>query len=317
MEVVFGESACGSLKMAQQFGEGEYISSVTTAVFLTDEGPDDLEAARQRAEDEARREWEEGIPMGGKPEDVYDISFALDIGDISEAVPGQRREAVLESLSAAPAEGKRILTDSLQSLRSILERTAKGEPLRIWYSNAPGEMCGLYFMMAQLASLRGEHGPVSIVRLPQFEMLEEIEEIAKRETLIQRNSWGDVTPGEWARFLPLEKQVPALLLRVLADTWEKLRQENAPLRAVLNGRLVSAPENLYDSYLIEEMWKLDEEFREILLLGNVYNTYQLAVSDAYLAGRITALIEEGKIAEMEDSPRLGLTRDRLLKRKKM
>ena len=142
IDIVFGDSACGSLRIAQHYGEGEYKGGAT-AVFLTDEESADAAAAQQRAEEAARREWEEGIPMGGSPEDVYCISLALDIGDISESIPGRKREDVLEALSPVPAEGKRILTDSLRALRSVLARTSGGEAVRLWYSSAPEEMCGL------------------------------------------------------------------------------------------------------------------------------------------------------------------------------
>ena len=64
MDVVFSRSACGSLKMAQHYGQGEYTGTVGV-IYAAPQGgqgaapaPQVQQAARQAAEQRARREWE-------------------------------------------------------------------------------------------------------------------------------------------------------------------------------------------------------------------------------------------------------------------
>ena len=98
VEVVFSESACGSLKCAQSFGRGEYTGGLLGIVLEPSDGePSEEEIAQlqRRAEEEHRRKWEQARPMGGRAQDVYGFSLGLSLGDISETIPGPIRRQVL------------------------------------------------------------------------------------------------------------------------------------------------------------------------------------------------------------------------------
>ena len=297
IEVVFGKNQENSLKLAQHFGEGAYQPDGVTAVLLG--GPEateeELAMASAKAEEDLRKEWKSAVPMGGREEDVFGIELGLSVGDISEKIPGQARLAALGRLTLDASHAQEMLTQALRSLRTILERSAKGEAVRIWYSSEPDETCGLYWMLSQLAQLEEDMGPVSVVRLPQFEQIsEETVPGARLNKLIQRSGWGDVAPGEWHRFVQYEIPLSTLLVQFAAGRWERLQQENAPLRAVLNGRLTSAPADLYDVVVRAELSKMQGEFSEVLLIANVLQN-QLGIGDAQIAERIEALIANGEI----------------------
>lgn len=87
--------------------------------------------------------------------------------------------------------------------------------------------------------------------------------------------------------------MPVNLLRSLASRWVELQQENATLRAVLNGKLVSAPESLYDTFILRELEKQENEFNEARLVGQVLGKYQLGIGDAWIALRIEQFIKDG------------------------
>lgn len=91
----------------------------------------------------------------------------------------------------------------------------------------------------------------------------------------------------------LGKKLPTDYLRSLANHWRELQQENAFLRAMLNGKLVSAPESLYDAFILRELAKQEEEFMEARLVGQVLGKYQLGISDAWIALRIEQFIQGG------------------------
>ena len=75
----------------------------------------------------------------------------------------------------------------------------------------------------------------------------------------------------------------------------QLQAENAPLRAVVNGQLVSVPEDFYDPFLLRELDALPDEFREAKLIGLTMGKYQLGVSDGWYAHRIGQFIQDGRL----------------------
>lgn len=95
IDIVFNDSACYSLKIAQHYGEGKYHNGTICVVISHSDGSkpteEEIQSAQREAEERERLEWENAVPMGGNPADVYGISIGLSMGDISENVPGEKR----------------------------------------------------------------------------------------------------------------------------------------------------------------------------------------------------------------------------------
>lgn len=293
VEVVFSESAKGSLKVAQHYGEGPYHGNV--AVAACGDGPDMPQSARERAEraalERVRWEWEQAVPMGGSAKDVLGIDLGWSIGRISEDGIGEERRQVLEQQFAvwSPADAAEMAEESIRNnqkaLDEILQRSADGDSVRIWYSHNPDEMCGLYWMLAQIQKLP-EHGEVSMVRLPDWE-------INVDGDVFIPISWGEISPGEWGKHLSRQEKVSPALLSGCAMRWRQLQEENADLRVVLNGRLQSAPADLYDSFILRELEAQPKECNEAQAIGNVLGKYHLGIGDGWVALRIQAFIRKG------------------------
>lgn len=295
IDIVFSDSACGSLKMAQHYGEGPFRSGCVSVFVCHDDGSpataDEIQAAQQEAEAQARREWEQGEPMDGNSADVYGFHLGLSIGDISEDIPGPLRQKALEPLySFYPGENvaSELLQNAAAQLHDIQNRVSNGEDLRLWYSDQPDELCGLYWLLTQLPPQRGR---IYLVKLPEWELRED-------GSIARYNSWGDIAPGQWRRFLSWQTPAPTAFCRACAGIWRTLQAENAPLRAVLNGRLVSMPETLYDSFITREIAAQEGTFREARLIGSVLGKYQLSIGDAWIALRIEEMIRAGRLEAM-------------------
>ncbi|MEG2013991.1 MAG: DUF3658 domain-containing protein, partial [Anaerovoracaceae bacterium] len=99
-----------------------------------------------------------------------------------------------------------------------------------------------------------------------------------------------------------------------AVKWAALQAENAPLRAVLNGKLVSVSENMYDSFILREIEVEDDEFQEANLIGRVLGKYQLGIGDAWIAGRIEKMIGDGNLAVVSASAKDSPSYHRKLKK---
>ena len=66
-------------------------------------------------------------------------------------------------------------------------------------------------------------------------------------------AWGEVSPGEWGKYITLQEKAKPVFLSACAMKWNQLQNENAPLRAMLNGKLQSVSEDIYDSFILREI----------------------------------------------------------------
>ena len=195
VEAVFSESACGSLKYAQFFGRGEYGGGLLGIILEPSDGApseEEIAQAKRRAEEEHRRKWERARPMGGRAQDVYGFSLGLSLGDISENIPGPIRRQVLCAYCgfspSVPGIGEQLdrwIDGGAETLRAVLERSAAGEPVRLWYSDQPDELGGFYWLLARLDGLE-QCGAVSAVKLPRWDQ--------RDNSVVTYTAWGDVPP---------------------------------------------------------------------------------------------------------------------------
>lgn len=176
-------------------------------------------------------------------------------------------------------------TSDLSRLQEYLEDC---EAVRIWYSDAPYSRCGFYQICQLLLKYQVE---VHVVKLP--------EHVVREDCIVSYANWGEVAAEEFAGFLSYEKILTEDELRMYAQNWTELVSENAPLRAVISGQLISVPEDFYD-FLI---WKhlSDKPRKEARVIGDILGTSMLGVGDWWYAKRIEYYIDRGDILIVEDS----------------
>lgn len=231
--------------------------------------------------------------QGFEKGEIHGFPLMWGIGAILEDKPGEMRRETLLRIFSPDVEGQtsRIMAETAASYKKVLERAAAGEALRIWYSEQPDELCGFYWMMAQLDGLK--NCSASMVRLPLY--MEQNGEIAAD------NHWGEAVPEGWRRSLPLEQPVSHSVRRAAAWGWKELQEENAPLRAVVNGSLISVPGDFYDSFIRAELPPAGEEFSAARMIGRVMGR-QLRISGFLIVSRINAMIEAGELERIEGKP---------------
>ena len=204
----------------------------------------------------------------GSSTEVVCLGFLLDIGDIQKEITGSYRKNL-----------------NLSRLQEYLEDC---EAVRIWYSDAPYSRCGFYQICQLLLKYQVE---VHVVKLP--------EHVVREDCIVSYANWGEVAAEEFAGFLSYEKILTEDELRMYAQNWTELVSENAPLRAVISGQLISVPEDFYD-FLI---WKhlSDKPRKEARVIGDILGTSMLGVGDWWYAKRIEYYINRGDILIVEDS----------------
>ena len=316
IEIVFSDSAGGSLKIAQHYGEGKYCGGTAGVIINHSDGSKPTKAeiknAQRKLEERERLAWEKAVPLGGNSSDVFSFNLAWSVGSIADNCLGIERLGVLERLFSIYPEdvGKPAVEELYQSatknLDAIRNKVENGETLRIWYSNQPDEICGLYWIMNLLKSWELLFTKVVLVKLPEWTIDE--------TTIVRYNSWGEVEPGKWHNYLDLQMTAPKVLINAIASHWSDLQKENAPLRALINGRLQSVPENFYDDFILREIDSEKNEFREANLIGRILGKYQLGISDRWLALRIEEMIRSGKLSVVSSAPEDGPSYHRILKK---
>ena len=124
IEIVFGESACGSLKIAQTYGKGKYRGSAVSIFMRHEDGSvpssDEMKKAQLQAQEQERIAWENAIPLGGKSSDVYCFDMALSVGDISDNGIGEQRKNVFKKMLYA-AVVLMVICLTVLSLQQLLD----------------------------------------------------------------------------------------------------------------------------------------------------------------------------------------------------
>ncbi|HWR23329.1 MAG TPA: DUF3658 domain-containing protein [Feifaniaceae bacterium] len=303
VEVVFSNSEKGAMRCAQRFSGIGGASAI--GVIGQPESGQDYDAALSEAKRRLEQEWKRGKPLGGRSEDVTGLSFALDIGGIASPVTGASRRELIARMLGADPWGKRTdmeesvgryWDDCVADLNKLTARAKDGEPVRIWYSDAPYSLCGFYGTVDRLKNCACR---ISAVRLPGCMP------IGERETR-SAVSWGEISPGAFAHYLPLECEIPDPVRRWISMEWDTQKRENAPLRIALNGKLHGVGMDFYDPFIRKEI--PEGAFKVGRLIGLVLGKHQLGIGDWLIAQRILNMVESGELAVIErDSGFYGTT----------
>ena len=305
IEIVFSSAACDSLRGAMICSTSTLLSSAKFSIKLHAVSEEEAEKHQREFEERKRLLELNAKPYEPKHTNVFGLEFVLSIGDISEDKPGILRQQVLESLRRITDRetgwelAQRQLQKANSNLEAVISRAIKGEDIRIWYSSQPDELCGLYWLMSKLSKLEGQIGETFTVQLPDLEVNE-------KGQIIQNYGWGNMYNEKWNEYIPIKRAMPMSLRSCYAARWEQLQTENAPLRAMINGRLVSVAESFYDEFIIKEIVAEEPIFKEGEFISRFLLKYQLGIGDLWIAARIEEMIKAGKLepvtAPSENSP---------------
>ena len=285
LELCFDMSTRGALRVAQHCGRGGK-GAVGVIVAASDQGdPAVAEQEARRAAEAFRRHQEElereAIPLGGDPGDVMTLSLGLDMGDIREPL-GEVRHQLLKQWydwdEVADRDWGRCL-EAAEHLKAV----GPGDTVRIWVDRTPASACGL---LHAASLLKDTKAAVHVVALPPWR--ERPDGVV--ETYL---GWGEVEPERFGHFLSREEPVPPLILGVMASRWRELQQENAPLRAVVNGQVRSVGEDFYDDLIRRHIPEGQTKIAPII--GNVLGQERPGIGDVWLAERIRWMLSTGEL----------------------
>lgn len=271
IEILFGDSEAGSMKAAKnKIVVGKVNGPVS--VWM---------AGKKTPPQNPFTGWIEGTS-----EEVICLGFMMDIGNIKVQMDSPYRRELIYSMYAQnqweqDGETEEELKNAgdvyAKELYRLMEFLDHGEAVRIWYSDTPYSRCGFY-SLCQI--LKGYENEISAVKLPAH--------IVRENCIFSYQSWSEVSAEEFAGFLPYEKALSKEEVRMYAMLWSELIEENSPLRAVVNGKVLSVPEDFYD-FLIWKRLK-NVPLKEARLIGDILGQSQIGVGDWWYNRRIEYII---------------------------
>lgn len=279
LEIVFSDSTKGAMKVAKNYNKENMIGG---AIGYIGKKPSKKELEKQF----------EGKAIGGSSKDVVCIGFNLDIGDIASGIDSEERRnefiRVFGSVNFKDNEIERFFNSQREDFEKLLIAAKTGEPIRVWKSNTPFSACAFACLCDTLRNIECK---ISSISLPEYWETSD-------NTTQSCADWAELPPGQFYRFLPLEREISNIEKRLQSSLWNDLKAENAPLRALVNGKLISVPKDFYDQIIIKNI--PDQEFVMAQLIGTILGKYRLGVGDAWYALRIKKMIAENKLEIVAD-----------------
>lgn len=282
IEILFHESEAASMKAAKN-----------TIVVGAVNGPTAVFTAGKKVPPETPfTGWIEGTA-----EEVICLGFMLDIGNIKEPADSVYRKELIYSMYAQNQWEQDIEWDNeinkageiyIRELFRLKQFLNQGETVRIWYSDAPYSRCGFYHLCQILEKYENE---IRVVKLPEYAVRE--------KNITFYKNWNEVAAEEFAGFLSFEKILSKEEVRLYSILWNDLVEDNSPLRAVVNGKVLGVPEDFYDFQIWKRLTK--KPVKEARLIGDILGYSQISIGDWWYAKRIEHYIQHKKIRIVEDS----------------
>lgn len=176
--------------------------------------------------------------------------------------------------------------EAVQALDRLQAEAAQGETIRIWTDTSPAGACGLRFAVHLLQEAPGPLWAVPLTK--EYRRPDGVRVVAAH--------WGEVSPQALDTFAdpPVLLDQPAR--QALAQQWNRLRQENAPLRIVAGDTLRSAAADHYDASILAAC--PEAPCQGAALIGQLVS-WQLGIDDQFWAARVEALVAAGKLKRIE------------------
>lgn len=225
--------------------------------------------------------------LTGNPKDIIFIGPHLDIGDISiQTNEIERQESLNQIINNGQLTQNKLeeMKDAqCTAIEKLVVAAKNGKTIRIWKSRAPFSACGFAFICHLLNNIPSN---IRVISLPS-------DPVHTKNILVSYSHWGEVAPEDYPSFLADEKRLSDIEKMHQSVLWEELKLNNCLLRAVVNGQLLSVPEDFYDHLLCRSF--PDEEFIIGEFLAEVLGKYPLGVSDSWYLYRLRKMIENNKL----------------------
>lgn len=297
LEVCFSDSVKGALLYAQNcdniISESFNVISSSKGIFSYFSKKLALRKYKKQRKELQRR----AVSLGGKREDVVGISFSLSEGDIKSPIKFDdcpRKDYIKSVFSFDRYNENENMKQTINyfwrnCVNDLEKLKLSQDKIRIWLDRTPDAQCGLLFV-ANL--LKNSNSEIYVIELPK-ELKQD------NNSMIEYRSWGEVEPELYGTFLDREKKLSKAQINELSNQWEKLKEENAPLRVIENDVIISVDEDYYDDLIRKEFPK--KTCNIAYIVGSALGKQKILTGDVFIAKRIQHFINTGELIVIDHS----------------
>lgn len=205
-------------------------------------------------------------------ENVLCIGYALDIGPIDYDDNMEKRKAVLKRLEypfevSEECEINDFFDRQRKDIKELLDSAETHKHICLWRSREPHNLCAFAYTCYLLSNIKCE---ITYIDLPE-DML----------------SWSFVPSNKYCEYLHLEEKLELNTKLFYINKWIELKNENASMRAIVNGSLTSVDESFYDWFILSSITREGNIIADVVL--NILNDYRLGISPYLIYLRIMAM----------------------------
>lgn len=201
----------------------------------------------------------------------------------------QRRDWWKTLLEISPYDTEQLMNMvddrlTIHNLKKELDENAK-EELWIWMGQNQHDVCGYYWLIAQLQQYQGR---VVVLYMNNLPFINEKGQIFYPTTL------HEIQPKEFLKAKKLNRKITLSEFEVDPDEWRKLCTENEIVRILEGGKkIVSKGEDFYDKEILSSLtseWQKGNK-----AMSAVLSKMKIKTGDVFLLWRMKKLAEEDKI----------------------
>ncbi|WP_018629446.1 DUF1835 domain-containing protein [Niabella aurantiaca] len=159
------------------------------------------------------------------------------------------------------------------------------EVLWIWMGQNQHDVSGYYWLIPQLKEFQGR---VMVLYLNNLPFINE-------KGLIFYPSWlWEIRPAEFLKAKKLARPVTLSEFEIDPDEWNKLVQENSPVRMLEGGKKIAGREaSFYDDEILKNL--TGEWQKATRVLSNTLNRMKIKTGDIFIMWRLKELVASGRV----------------------
>ncbi|TCJ12564.1 DUF1835 domain-containing protein [Flaviaesturariibacter flavus] len=225
--------------------------------------------------------------------DIVEIKDDYAVGPLylaDDAEPWQQRrdwwKGLWEQSPYVAGESLPMVDDkmTLHSLMRTLDENPK-EELWIWMGQNAHDVCGYYWLIAQIQKYQGRVFVLYMNNLPF---------INEKGGIFYPVYLFEIPPAEYRKAKKLCRKVTLSEMEVDPDEWKRLCQENTRVRHLEGGKkIVSKGDDFFDADILKALTK--EPQKGAKAMHNILSKMKVKTGDIFLLWRMRVLHERGEL----------------------
>lgn len=210
-------------------------------------------------------------------ENVLCIGYALDVGPIDYNDNMENRKDIFKRLEYSfeftECEIDDFFDRQQNDIKELLDFAKTHEHIRFWRSREPHNLCAFAYTCYLLSNINCD---ITYIDLPEH-----------------MSSWSFVPSNKYCEYLHLEEKLDLNTKFFYINKWIELKNENASMRAIVNGSLTSVDESFYDWFIFSSINEDGSMIADVIV--NISNDYRLGISPHLIYLRIMAMVNANKL----------------------